>query len=175
MVCSNCGMNNRDSFKFCVKCGSSLEAPKETDYEQVDMGNYHSEEEFSEDNVGFTMDTGTFVIKDNAPQSEDNVFYSADELNQSEEEFDFSIYDDPPTPSPKSSAHPQKKSKKKRPYVDFRAFFCEGNDTVPFVDVNDMNFFEKRAREPKYQSSDPFGSGFIHKEEKFEIPELPDY
>lgn len=112
MVCSNCGMNNQSGFKFCVKCGSSLEAPKEPDYEQVDMGNYHSEEEFSDDNMGFTMDTGTFVIKDTAPQSTDNSLFSSDELNETQEEFDFSMYDEPSMsslepPAPVQSPPPQ--------------------------------------------------------------------
>ncbi|MBO5163881.1 MAG: hypothetical protein J6B75_05470 [Ruminococcus sp.] len=104
MICTVCGTENEKGFKFCVKCGSNLENPDETNYEQVDMGNYHSEEEG--ENSGFTMDTGTFVIRDTAPPPEQNI-YTADELNQSEEDFDFSIYDEPsmasltpPTPQP---------------------------------------------------------------------------
>ncbi len=92
MICSVCGTENEKGFKFCVKCGSNLENPDETNYEQVDMGNYHSEEEG--ENNGFTMDTGTFVIRDTAPPPEQSI-YTADELNQSEEDFDFSMYDEP--------------------------------------------------------------------------------
>ena len=109
MVCSVCGTENEKGFKFCVKCGSNLENPHETNYEQVDMGNYHSEEEG--ENNGFTMNTGTFVIRDSAPPPEQNI-YTADELNQSEEDFDFSMYDEPsmaelPSPPPAQPAPPQ--------------------------------------------------------------------
>ena len=109
MVCSVCGTENEKGFKFCVKCGSNLENPHETNYEQVDMGNYHSEEEG--ENNGFTMNTGTFVIRDSAPPPEQNI-YTADELNQSEEDFDFSMYDEPsmaelPSPPPAQPTSPQ--------------------------------------------------------------------
>ena len=109
MICSVCGTENEKGFKFCVKCGSNLENPHETNYEQVDMGNYHSEEEG--ENNGFTMNTGTFVIRDSAPPPEQNI-YTADELNQSEEDFDFSMYDEPsmaelPPPPPAQPTPPQ--------------------------------------------------------------------
>ena len=99
MICSVCGTENEKGFKFCVKCGGNLVNPQEVNYEQVDMGNYHSEDEYPENSGGFTMDTGTFVIRDTVPPApaSDNL-YTADELNRSEEEFDFSMYDDPAIP-----------------------------------------------------------------------------
>lgn len=106
MVCSACGTNNEKGFKFCVKCGNNLENPSEPNYEQVDMGKYHSEEEFSEGNGGFTMNEGTFVIRDTAPVPEKKL-YTADELNRSEEDFDFSIYDDVPPADVKNAAPTQ--------------------------------------------------------------------
>lgn len=107
MICNNCGTENESGFKFCVKCGSSLSGSPELNYEQVDMGNYHSEEEFSEDSAGFTMDSGTFVIRDSAPpQSSAHDLFTADELNESDEEFDFSIYDEPSIPELNSPASP---------------------------------------------------------------------
>ncbi len=98
VICSICGTENENGFKFCVKCGGNLINPQEVNYEQVDMGNYHSEEEYPENSGGFTMDTGTFVIRDTAPPPASDSLYTADELNRSEEEFDFSMYDDPAIP-----------------------------------------------------------------------------
>lgn len=106
MVCSACGTNNEKGFKFCVKCGNNLDNSSEPNYEQVDMGKYHSEEEFSGGNGGFTMNEGTFVIRDVAPVPEKKL-YTADELNRSEEDFDFSIYDDVPTADEKNAAPTQ--------------------------------------------------------------------
>ena len=106
MICNTCGTNNEAGFKFCVKCGSNLDDPSEVNYEQVDMGGYHTEEEFSEENGAFTMDSGTFTIRTSAPPA--SSLYTADELNQSEEEFDFSMYDDPAAPAaaPQPTAAP---------------------------------------------------------------------
>ena len=95
MICSVCGTENEKGFKFCVKCGSNLENPKDVNYEQVDMGGYHTEEE-SEGN--FTLGSGTFTISDRAPAEASSDIYTADELNESEEEFDFSMYDEPYIP-----------------------------------------------------------------------------
>ena len=94
MTCPQCGNENPPKLKFCVSCGTNLENPQEVNYEQVDMGNYHSEEEQS--SGGFSMSTGTFTICDNTRYSESSSdFYTADELNSDEEEFDFSSYDEP--------------------------------------------------------------------------------
>ena len=98
MVCRSCGTNNERGFKFCVKCGSNLENPQEVNYEQVDMGGYHTEEEFSDNKSGFTFGSGTFVIRDTAPSNAASDMYTADELNDSDEEFDFSMYDEPYIP-----------------------------------------------------------------------------
>ena len=96
MVCSVCGTHNEEGFKFCVKCGSNMENPNEVNYESVDRGNYHSEDDYTESGGnGFTMGDSVFVIKDTAPPAEKKRMYTSDELNKSEEEFDFSIYDDP--------------------------------------------------------------------------------
>ena len=56
------------------------------------MGGYHSEEEAS---GGFTVGSGTFTISDRAPADTSSDIYTADELNESDEEFDFSMYDEP--------------------------------------------------------------------------------
>ncbi|HAE52329.1 MAG TPA: hypothetical protein DCG30_03640, partial [Ruminococcus sp.] len=98
MVCRSCGTNNERGFRFCVKCGSNLENPQEVNYEQVDMGGYHTEEEFSDNKSGFTFGSGTFVIRDTAPSNAASDMYTADELNESDEEFDFSMYDEPYIP-----------------------------------------------------------------------------
>ena len=112
MVCSACGTENENGFKFCVKCGNNMENPSEVNYEAVDRGNYHAEEEFNENSGGFTMGEGTFVIRDTAPAESKKKMYTSDELNQSDEEFDFSVYDDPamaplPVPQPPQSVQPQ--------------------------------------------------------------------
>ena len=96
MVCPKCGENNVSKFKFCVKCGCNLDDPQEVNYEQVDMGGYHTENEPS---GGFTLGSGTFTISDNpAPNSSQGMF-TADELNSSDEEFDFSGFDEPFIPT----------------------------------------------------------------------------
>lgn len=95
MICTACGTDNEKGFKFCVKCGSNLDDPQEVNYEQVDMGGYHTEEEFSSDKRGFTVGSGTFTISDRTTASSTSDIYTADELNESEEEFDFSDYDEP--------------------------------------------------------------------------------
>ena len=95
MICPSCGTDNEKGFKFCVKCGSNLEKPQEVNYEQVDMGGYHTEEEFSSASRGFTVGTGTFTISDRPTSSSASDIYTADELNDSDEEFDFSMYDEP--------------------------------------------------------------------------------
>ena len=105
MICSNCGTENETGFKFCVKCGSNMENPTEVNYEAVDRGNYHTEEEFSENSGGFTINEGTFIIRDVAPVSKKKSMYTSDELNSSEEEFDFSMYDEPTVP-PKPTQQP---------------------------------------------------------------------
>lgn len=112
MVCSACGTENENGFKFCVKCGNNMENPSEVNYEAVDRGNYHAEEEFNENSGGFTMGEGTFVIRDTAPAESKKKMYTSDELNQSDEEFDFSVYDDPamaplPVPQPPQPVQPQ--------------------------------------------------------------------
>ncbi len=106
MICSACGTENENGFKFCVKCGNNMENPSEVNYEAVDSGNYHSEEETSENSSGFTLNEDTFVIRDSAPVSQKNTLYTSDELNRSEEEFDFSMYDDPAMSSLPAAGQP---------------------------------------------------------------------
>ena len=98
MICPACGTENEKGFKFCVKCGSNLDDPKEVNYEQVDMGGYHTEEEFKSHSSGFTVGNGTFTISDRPSSSASSDIYTADELNDTEEEFDFSAYDEPYIP-----------------------------------------------------------------------------
>ncbi len=93
MICPQCGTENQPKFKFCVKCGSNLENPQEINIEQVDMGGYHSEEE--PQSAGFKLSGGTFKISDNAPVASSSDLYTADELNDTDEEFDFSNIDEP--------------------------------------------------------------------------------
>ena len=94
MTCPQCGNENPPKLKFCVKCGTNLDNPQEINYEQVDMGNYHSEEDHN--SGGFSIGSGTFTIRDTAPTADSSSdFYTADELNSDEEEFDFSSFDEP--------------------------------------------------------------------------------
>ncbi len=94
MTCPKCGNENPPKLKFCVSCGTNLENPQEINYEQVDMGNYHSEEEQS--SGGFSLSSGTFTICDTVRSADSSSdFYTADELNSDEEEFDFSSFDEP--------------------------------------------------------------------------------
>lgn len=62
ICCSNCRTENPPYLKICARCGSSLIDPNEVDYEKVDMGGYHSEEEYSSQQLDFSVGTGTFVI-----------------------------------------------------------------------------------------------------------------
>ena len=62
MICSSCGTENDSGFKYCVKCGSSLEKLADLNYGVVDKGNYHSEKALSENNGGFTINDSTFTI-----------------------------------------------------------------------------------------------------------------
>ena len=94
MTCPKCGNENPSKLKFCVSCGTNLENPQEINYEQVDMGNYHSEDEQS--SGGFSLSSGTFTICDTARSTDSSSeLYTADELNSDEEEFDFSSFDEP--------------------------------------------------------------------------------
>ena len=98
MICPTCGKANEDGFRFCVKCGSTLDDPSEVTYESVDMGGYHTEEEFANGHhSGFTMGTGVFCISDRPVAEDSSDFYTSDELNDSDEEFDFSMFDEPDT------------------------------------------------------------------------------
>ena len=97
MICPKCGTENKPKFKFCVKCGSNLEEPNEVNIEQVDMGGYRSEEDYSSEKNSFKIGSGTFTINDSAPTKSTGMF-TADELNDTDEEFDFSSYDEPYIP-----------------------------------------------------------------------------
>ena len=92
MKCPQCGTNNETGFKFCVKCGLNLENPQDINIEQVDMGGYHSEEDPA--SGGFTLGSGTFTISDTSSRDSSSDLYTAAELNDSDEEFDFSSFDD---------------------------------------------------------------------------------
>ena len=94
MICSKCGTENKSKFKFCVKCGSNLEDPSEVNIEQVDMGGYRSEEDYASEKNSFKIGSGTFTISDRAPDTSSGMF-TADELNDTDEEFDFSHIDEP--------------------------------------------------------------------------------
>ncbi len=95
MKCPQCGTENQPKFKFCVKCGNNLENPQEINIEQVDLGGYHTEEEYSSDSGGFKIGSGTFTISDNVPSDSSSDLYTADELNDSDDEYDFSSFDEP--------------------------------------------------------------------------------
>lgn len=72
----------------------NLEDPTEVNYEQVDMGGYHAEED--PDAGGFSLGSGTFTINDRVSSaSASSDLYTSDELNDDDEEFDFSSYDEP--------------------------------------------------------------------------------
>ncbi len=102
MICPSCGAKVDSGFSFCVNCGSRLDAPQEPDYGKADMGGYHSEEEFPEGKGGFTMTAGTFVISDRPATGSASDIYTSEELNDTDEEFDFSMYD-----GTEESAQPQ--------------------------------------------------------------------
>ena len=91
MTCPQCGTENQAGFKFCVKCGSNLEKSQDIDIDKVSMGGYHSEDE--PQSGGFKLSGGTFKINDNPPESSSSDFYSSDELNDTDEEFDLSGFD----------------------------------------------------------------------------------
>ena len=93
MKCPQCGTANEAGFRFCVKCGVNLENPQDINIEQVDMGGYHSEEDSA--NGGFTLGSGTFTISDKSSRDSSSDLYTAAELNDSDEEFDFSSIDEP--------------------------------------------------------------------------------
>lgn len=93
MKCPQCGTANEAGFRFCVKCGVNLENPQDINIEQVDMGGYHSEEDSA--NGGFTLGSGTFTISDKPSRDSSSDLYTAAELNDSDEEFDFSSIDEP--------------------------------------------------------------------------------
>ncbi|MBR2283106.1 MAG: zinc-ribbon domain-containing protein [Ruminococcus sp.] len=100
MICPSCGAEIESGFSFCVRCGSKLDIPAsdnalgdEPDYGKADMGGYHTEEEFPEGHGGFTMGSGTFIISDRPSPTAASDIYTADELNDSDEDFDFSQFD----------------------------------------------------------------------------------
>ncbi|MBR5681932.1 MAG: hypothetical protein IKW96_01450 [Ruminococcus sp.] len=92
MKCPQCGTNNEAGFRFCVKCGVNLEDPQDINIEQLDMGGYHSEDDPA--TGGFTLGSGTFTISDTSSRDSSSDLYTAAELNDSDEEFDFSSFDD---------------------------------------------------------------------------------
>ena len=113
MLCPKCGNENPPKLKFCVNCGTNLEDPQEINYEQVDMGNYHSEDDGTAG--GFSFGSGTFTIKDTSSASSSSDIYTADELNDDDDNgFSFEDFDEPFIPKldtgrvalPK--AHPQR-------------------------------------------------------------------
>ncbi|WP_303824119.1 hypothetical protein [Ruminococcus flavefaciens] len=93
MKCPQCGTVNEAGFRFCVKCGVNLENPQDINIEQVDMGGYHSEEDSA--SGGFTLGSGTFTISDTPSRDSSSDLYTAAELNDTDEEFDFSSIDEP--------------------------------------------------------------------------------
>ena len=93
MKCPQCGTANEAGFRFCVKCGVNLENPQDINIEQVDMGGYHSEDDSA--GGGFTLGSGTFTISDKPSMDSSSDLYTAAELNDSDEEFDFSSIDEP--------------------------------------------------------------------------------
>ena len=93
MICPQCGNENPPKLKFCVNCGVNLENPQEVNYEQVDMGGYHTEEESG--GGSFKLGSGTFTISDRPSRESSSDLYTAAELNDDDEEFDFSSLDEP--------------------------------------------------------------------------------
>jgi hypothetical protein len=97
MNCPKCGTDNPPKNLFCIKCGCNLKNPEEINIEQLDMGGYRSEEDYSSEKNSFRLSGGTFTIKDKAP-SVSNGMFTADEL-ESDEDFDFSSFDEPSSPN----------------------------------------------------------------------------
>ncbi len=172
MVCSVCGTHNEEGFKFCVKCGSNMENPNEVNYESVDRGNYHSEDDYTESGGnGFTMGDGVFVIKDTAPPAEKKSMYTSDELNKSEEEFDFSIYDDPTMsalnppqpiqqPPVQQSVYPQQPVQPVNPYMQQQPMMYAQPQIVGY-DPNGMPIYSQPQpvmyAQPQIVGYDPNG------------------
>ena len=93
MKCPRCGTDNEAGFRFCVKCGVNLEDPQDINIEQLDMGGYYSEEDSA--SGSFTFGSGTFTISDTPSNDSSSDLYTAAELNDTDEEFDFSSFDEP--------------------------------------------------------------------------------
>ena len=90
MKCPVCKTDNTSGIKYCINCGMSLENPPEISYEQVDRGIYHTEEEYLSKNNGFEMSDGVFTVNDVQSSYISRNLFTAEELNDSVEEFDFS-------------------------------------------------------------------------------------
>ena len=93
MKCPRCGTDNEAGFRFCVKCGVNLEDPQDINIEQLDMGGYYSEEDSA--SGSFTFGSGTFTISDTPSNDSSSDLYTAAELNDTDEECDFSSFDEP--------------------------------------------------------------------------------
>lgn len=93
MKCPKCGTENEAGFRFCVKCGANISDPQDINIEQIDMGGYYSEDDPV--SGGFTFGSGTFTISDAPVSDSSSDLYTAAELNDSEEEYDFGNYDEP--------------------------------------------------------------------------------
>jgi hypothetical protein len=93
MKCPRCGTDNEAGFRFCVKCGVNLEDPQDVNIEQIDMGGYYSEDDPA--SGGFSFGSGTFTISDTPSHDSSSDLYTAAELNDTDEEFDFSSFDEP--------------------------------------------------------------------------------
>lgn len=94
MKCPKCGTDNEAGFRFCVKCGVTLDDLQNVNIDQLDMGGYYSEEDPV--SGGFTFGSGTFKISDVPVNDESSDIYTAAELNDSDEDYDFSKYEDEP-------------------------------------------------------------------------------
>jgi hypothetical protein len=87
MKCPKCGTENDAGFRFCIKCGTALSNPQDVNIEQIDMGGYYSEDDPV--SGGFTFSSGTFKINDTPSHNYSSDLYTADELNEQEENSSF--------------------------------------------------------------------------------------
>ena len=93
MKCPKCGTENEAGFRFCVKCGTNLGDPQDVNIEQIDMGGYYSENDPV--SGGFTFGSKTFTINDSPSHDSSSDLYSADELNDTDEDTGFDNYNEP--------------------------------------------------------------------------------
>lgn len=91
MMCPACGADNPQGADFCAKCKRNLNLLREASIEKVDLGGYHSEDEYSSSDSGFKIGTGTFTINERQTAG-NNDFFSSGGNNK---EFEQNSFEEP--------------------------------------------------------------------------------